>query len=383
MNNKSAIKPFHVMDILARCKQMEAQGKDVVHMEIGEPDFASPEPIVRAGIEALRNNLTHYTGALGLWELRERIATYYRRRLRVDVDAEQIVVTPGASGALQLIFAHLLRKNKKIMVSDPSYPCNRNLATIFGGDARAVPVNADSQYQLTVELVEKNWCRDITAVLIASPSNPTGTLCNVGQLLEIADWLAKKNSVLVVDEIYQGLNYGAAASSVAGLRENIFVLNSFSKYFGMTGWRVGWLVSPPDHIPELDAIAQNTYLATSTVAQHAAMAAFSAETRAILEQRRDIFMQRRDLMLAALQETDIQVPVIPQGAFYIYADVSKYTDDSFEFCRVLLEQTAVAVTPGCDFGAHLAQQHIRFAYTTSEKRLRAGMQRLQEFISNL
>ena len=383
MSKRAAIKPFHVMDILERCKQMEAQGRDVVHMEIGEPDFPSPEPIVRAGIAALQNNQTHYTGAVGLWELRQRISEFYRRRLRVDVATEQIVVTPGASGALQLIYAHVLQQKNSIMVADPSYPCNRNLAAIFGGDVCAVPVNADTQYQLTAELVENHWRKDIAAVLIASPSNPTGTLCSCDQLLEIADCLAEKNSALIVDEIYQGLNYGDSSSTVAGLRENIYVLNSFSKYFGMTGWRVGWLVSPIEQITQLDAIAQNTYLATSTIAQYAAISAFAAETHAILEQRRGIFMQRRDLMLAALQKIGVDVPVVPQGAFYIYANVAKFTNDSFEFCRSLLDQTAVAVTPGIDFGEHLAQQHIRFAYTTSEKRLRAGMQRMQEFIAKL
>ena len=369
------------MDILARCKQMEASGRDVVHMEIGEPDFASPEPIIRAGITALQNNQTHYTAALGLWELRERISEYYRRRLRADVGADQIVITPGASGALQLIFAHVLRQNKKIMVSDPSYPCNHNLATIFGGDVHAVAVNAANQYQLTANLVENNWRNDIAAVLIASPSNPTGTLCSAEQLLEIADCLAEKNSILIVDEIYQGLSYGTPNSTVAGLRENIYVLNSFSKYFGMTGWRVGWLAAPLAQISMLDAIAQNTYLATSTIAQHAAIAAFAAETHAVLEQRRDIFRHRRDLLLNALPAMDIEVPVVPQGAFYIYANVGKFTNDSFNFCQTLLEETGVALTPGCDFGKHLAQQHIRFAYTTSEERLRAGMRRLQEFIT--
>ena len=383
MIKRSKIKPFHVMDILARCKHMEAQGKDVVHMEIGEPDFASPDPIIRAGIEALQRNLTHYTGALGLWELRKRISEYYRRHMRVDVNAEQIVITPGASGALQLIFAHVLQQKKTIMLSDPGYPCNRNLAAIFGGDSLAVPVTAETQYQLTTSLVDNNWHKDIAAVLIASPSNPTGTLCAVEHLLEIADYLAAKGSFLIVDEIYQGLNYGTSSTTVAGLRQNIYVLNSFSKYFGMTGWRVGWLVSPAAQIPDLDAIAQNTYLATSTIAQHAAIAAFAAETHAILEQRRDIFLQRRDLLLRSLQAMDVHVPVIPQGAFYIYANVRDFTDDSFEFCQALLEKTGVAVTPGCDFGEFLANEHIRFAYTTSEKRLRAGMQRLGEFIATL
>ena len=371
------------MDILARSKQMEAQGVDVVHMEIGEPDFPSPQPIINAGIEALKRDLTHYTPAVGLTALRERIAEYYQKRLRAPVMTDQIVVTPGASGALQLLFAHLLQQDKNFMISDPGYPVNRNLAKLFGGGSIAIPVTAETQYQLTTSLIRQHWHKDVVAVLIASPSNPTGTVCEVDQLLEIADWLAEKRCMLLVDEIYQGLNYGTPADTVAGQRDNIYVLNSFSKYFGMTGWRVGWLVSPQKQMQTLDAIAQNTFLAASTIAQHAATAAFSAETHAILEQRRDIFMHRRDLVCESLQSMGIDVPVIPQGAFYIYANVSKFTSDSFTFCRSLLESKGVAITPGCDFGDYRANEHVRFAYTTSEERLRTGMRRLQEFILTL
>ncbi len=369
------------MDILARCKEMEAQGRDIVHMEIGEPDFATPQPIINAGIAALQGNNTHYTAALGLQELRESISNYYQKRLHACIRPEQIVITPGASGALQLIFAYVMRTHKKIIVSDPSYPCNRNLTKLFGGSAYTIPVDANTQFQLTAKLIEQHWQEDVAAVLIASPSNPTGTLCEVGQLTDIADFLAAKKRLLIVDEIYQGLNYGKSSETVAGLRENIFVLNSFSKYFGMTGWRVGWLVAPVQHIDALDAIAQNTYLATSTIAQYAALAAFSAETHAILEQRRGIFLERRELLCESLRTLGIDVPVVPQGAFYVYANVSKFTSGSFGFCKSLLESKGVAVTPGCDFGDHLANVHVRFAYTTSKERLRTGMRRLKEFIA--
>ena len=368
------------MDILARCKEMEAQGRDIVHMEIGEPDFASPEPVVRAGITALQEHNTYYTAAIGLAELRKKISEYYWRRFRTEVKPEQIIITPGASGALQLIYAFALQTHKLIMLSDPSYPCNHNLAKLFGGSAVAIPVEADTQFHLTKKLIKRHWHNNVAAVLVASPSNPTGTLCDVKQLIEMADWLATKNRLLIVDEIYQGLCYGKTSETIAGQRDNIFVLNSFSKYFGMTGWRVGWLVAPEQAVDELDAIAQNTYLATATIAQHAAIAAFSAETHAILERRRDIFQQRRDLLCDSLQAMGIEVPVIPQGAFYIYANISKFSEDSFAFCKLLLETKGVAVTPGCDFGEHRANEYVRFAYTTSEARLRAGMQRLQEFI---
>lgn len=375
------ITPFHVMDILARCKEMEAQGRDVIHMEIGEPDFATPDSITQAGVKALHSNLTQYTSAQGLAELRAAISEYYRNRFSVEVDREQIIVTPGASGALQLILTYILQNNKSLMISDPTYPCNRNVTRLVGGEVLAVPVNEDSQFQLNAQLVEKYWSDDVAAVLVASPSNPTGTVCSQQVLLEMAEYLAEKNRYLIVDEIYQGLTYDIESETVASLKDNIIVLNSFSKYFGMTGWRAGWLVAPSAMIDHLDAVAQNTYLATSTIAQHAAIEAFSLEAKQELEVRRSVFKKRRDVLCQSLAELNISVPVIPQGAFYVYADISKFSKDSFEFCRALLEEQAVAITPGCDFGDYQAKQFVRFAYTTSEARITEGMRRLGEFIS--
>lgn len=369
------------MDILARCKQMEAQGRDVIHMEIGEPDFDTPVPIINAGNKALQANLTHYTSAQGLKELRQTISQYYQDRFNVSVHSDQIIITPGASGALQLVLTYLLQNNQTLMISDPTYPCNRNVTRLVGGKVLAVPVGAQSQFQLNTNLVEKYWRDDVAAVLVASPSNPTGTVCLKHTLLEVADFLASKKRYLIVDEIYQGLTYGASNETVAGVKENVLVLNSFSKYFGMTGWRVGWTVAPQVMITDLDAIAQNTYLATSTIAQHAALAAFLPDTKKILEQRRGIFKQRRDLLCQALSELGIEVPIIPQGAFYVYANISKHSQDSFSFCQELLEQQALAITPGCDFGEHLAHEFVRFAYTTSEERIKQGMQRLAKFLA--
>ena len=381
MEKELDIAPFHVMDILARCKQMEAQGRDVVHMEIGEPDFAAPQPISDAGIAALNNQHTFYTSALGLPKLRHAICEYYQQRFCVNVKDEQIVITPGASGALQLILSYVLRKDKKLMICDPTYPCNSNVAKLVGGDVLAVPVNAEADFQLNVSLVKENWQDDVAAVLLASPSNPTGTVCHKDKLIEIADFLATKNKLLIVDEIYQGLTYGIDSETVAGLRDNIIVINSFSKYFGMTGWRAGWVVAPTRFMSDLDIIAQNTYLATSTIAQYAALAAFDDETMHILEQRRGIFMQRRNILCDALADLAIEVPVKPQGAFYVYADISKYSEDSFSFCKQLLEDKAVAITPGCDFGGYQSNRYVRFAYTTSEERIIIGMQRLEQFLS--
>ena len=381
MDKYSKMNPFHVMDILARCKEMELQGCDVVHMEIGEPDFPTPQPIISAGIRALKDCHTAYTSAQGLFELRETICHYYQSRYSIELEPQQIIVTPGASGALQLVFATLLDRESKLLTSDPTYPCNRNLGKLYGSDVVSVAVDHTTGFQLNLDLVRQNWQDAVAAVMIASPSNPTGTICAHDVLLKIADYLSDRQSCLIVDEIYQGLTYAGDDSSVAASRENIFVINSFSKYFGMTGWRIGWVVAPKQYIEQLDAVAQNTYLATSTISQYAALAAFTEEAMVINEQRRKIFQQRRDLLCNHLADLDIQVPAIPEGAFYVYANVSRHTDDSFKFCKDLLEDQAVALTPGCDFGERHANEFIRFAYTTSEQRIMEGMRRLRDFIT--
>ena len=368
------------MDILARCKEMEAQGIDIIHMEIGEPDFSTPKPIIDAGIKALNENQTHYTSAIGMLALRQKISRYYQNNFSITVPPEQIVITPGASGALQLVLSYVLQMRKGIMVCDPTYPCNSNVAKLFGGDSVAIPVSEETEYQLTLELVESHWQQNMIAVVVSSPSNPTGTLCNQDQLFEIAAFLKSKGAYLIVDEIYQGLTYDIANQTVANSHENIFVINSFSKYFGMTGWRVGWLCVPKHDVAQVDAIAQNTYLATSTIAQHAALAAFNIETLAVLEDRRKAFMARRDLLCNSLSEIRVKVPVVPQGAFYVYADISDYSEDSFTFCQQLLEEKGLAITPGCDFGISQAEKYVRFAYTTSEERIREGMDRLRAFL---
>ena len=380
MSNKVNIKPFHVMDILARCKEMEAQGIDVIHMEIGEPDFATPQPIINAGIQALKENRTHYTSAVGLLELRQKICCYYQDAFSISVSPDQIIITPGASGALQLVLSHVLQDKKSIMVCDPTYPCNNNVTQLLGGNVVAVSVDEETDYQLTLDLVKNNWNGNISAVLVSSPSNPTGTISKRDQLIGIADFLIGKGASLIVDEIYQGLTYGVDSETVANARENIFVLNSFSKYFGMTGWRIGWLCAPTITMTQLDAIAQNTYLASSTIAQHAALAAFASETLEVLEERRKAFLRRRDILCQSLTELGILVRVIPQGAFYVYADISNFSNDSFTFCKHLLEKTGLAITPGCDFGNTNAEKYVRFAYTISEKRIEQGMHRLKAFL---
>lgn len=375
------IQPFHVMALLARARELEAAGRSIVHMEIGEPDFPTAEPIVAAGQAALSAGQTFYTAAAGLPALRAAIAARYRSRDGVDVDPARIIVTPGASGALQLVLAAVVDPGLDVLMSDPGYPCNRNFVRLLEAHAIGVPTDAAHGYQLTPELAHQYWTDRTAAVLVASPANPSGTVLTSAQMEALYKLSRARGAALIVDEIYHGLSYGIEARSALALGEDIFVINSFSKYFGMTGWRLGWLVAPLSHIPALDRLAQNVFLAASTPAQHAALAAFTPDAEAVLQARRRVFGERRDYLLPALRELGFSIPVTPQGAFYLYADCSRFSKDSFIFCRDLLEHAGVAVTPGIDFGRHRASTHVRFAYTTSLEQLEEGVARLRGYLS--
>tara|TARA_R110001592_G_scaffold111372_1_gene308375 strand:- start:15723 stop:16832 length:1110 start_codon:yes stop_codon:yes gene_type:complete len=364
------------MSVLARAKTFEAQGHDVIHMEIGEPDFSTPAPIVRAGQAALASGQTGYTPALGLPALREAIAGRYAQRYGVDLDPARVVVTPGGSAALLLITSLLVDPGQSMLMADPSYPCNRNFLRLLGAHAKMIPTGPDSAYQLTPELVFQHWDASCSAVLAASPSNPTGTVLSREQLQNLATSVESLNGHLVVDEIYHGLTYDCRASSVLEVAPDAFVLNSFSKYFGMTGWRLGWLIAPEAAIPELEKLAQNLYICAPHMAQVAALAAFGEETMAICEERRQAFHSRRDFLLPALRDLGFAIPVTPEGAFYLYADIQKHSADSTSFCQQLLESEYLAVTPGLDFGHYRQHEHVRFAYTASLDRLAMAVDRL-------
>ncbi len=375
------IQPFYVMDILARAKDLEAQGRSIIHMEIGEPDFLTPQPVIQAGIEALGTGEMFYTPALGLPALRTAISEFYQERYGVEIAPSRIVVTPGSSGALLLTMGVLLNPGDQVLMADPGYPCNRHFVRFTEGQAIGLPVDASTDYQLTPALIEHYWTPQTVAVMLASPSNPTGTLVSVESLQAIAQLVQSRNAKLIVDEIYHGLVYDCEATTALTLSDDFFVINSFSKYFGMTGWRLGWMVAPQGFIPALDRLAQNLFLAASTPAQYAALAAFKPETIAILEERRALFKARRDFLLPALRALGFGIPVTPQGAFYLYANCEKFTDDSFAFARDVLEQAGVAITPGKDFGGNFPQRYVRFAYTTSIENLREGVRRLKVFLN--
>lgn len=381
-NRMSDIAPFHVMKILARARQLESQGKDIVHMEVGEPDFETPGLITQAGINALEHGETHYTPATGLPFLKQAIADYYNKELGVELNPARIIVTPGSSGALQLLMSLLVNPGERVQLTDPGYPCNRHFVRLVEGNPVSIPVDHTTDYQITVDIARQHWQENTRAVLLASPSNPTGSMVSPEQITELSEFLAEKNAFLIMDEIYQGITFdNKAVTALQSGAENLFVVNSFSKYFAMTGWRLGWLIVPEGFIDAAERYAQNVFLAPQTMAQIAALQAFKSEVIDELNQRTDEFEKRRDYLVPELEKLGFKLKSKPGGAFYLYMDCSRLTDDSYQFCVDLLEQAGVAITPGIDFGEYQAEKYVRFAYTTSIENLQEGVRRISEFLS--
>ena len=376
------IEPFHVMELMARAQALEAEGRSIIHMEVGEPDFATADPILEAAQRFLSGGHVHYTAALGLRQLREAISGFYRTRYGLEVSPERIVVTAGASGALMLALGVLVNPGDEWLLPDPGYPCNRHFVRLLEGRPMPLAVDAASNYQPTAEQLAASWTDRTRGLLVASPANPTGTLIDDDTMAALAKVVATRGGTLLVDEIYHGLTYGVDAESALALSDDVFVINSFSKYFGMTGWRLGWLVAPQRYVREIEKLAQNLYIAPSTVAQHAALAALNPETTTILEARRREFSLRRDVLLPGLRKLGFKIAAEPRGAFYVYADCSGLAGDSFDFCQELLTEAGVAATPGLDFGSNAPQRHIRFAYTIERNQIEEGLARMAEFLNS-
>jgi aspartate/methionine/tyrosine aminotransferase len=374
------IEPFYVMEVVKEANELALSGHSVIHLSIGEPDFTAPEAVRRAAIAAIERGETQYTGALGLQPLRERIAQWYATRFGCDISANRIVVTAGASGALLLACAALLERDAELLMPDPSYPCNRHFATALGGRARLVPCGPEQRFQLNANAVAANWTAATGGVLVASPSNPTGTSIEPRVLAELMDTVKRRNGFVISDEIYQGLSYGHAPTSALQSSDDVLVINSFSKYFSMTGWRLGWIVAPEPLVPVLEKLAQNLYICPSTIAQHAALACFDEASIAIYEERRAEFQRRRDFLLPALNELGFRIPVSPDGAFYVYADIGRFADDSFAFVRDLLRATGVCLVPGKDFGIAAPDRYVRISYATSLDRLEEAVERMRRYL---
>lgn len=374
------IVPFEVMEISSAARKLERDGHDVIHMEVGEPDFRTPQPIIDAAIAALNSQPMYYSSAIGMLPLREAIANFYQTKYGVTVSPDRIIVTAGSSAALLMTMGVLLNRGDEVLMADPGYPCNRHYVHAMDGIPKSIPVGPEFAYQLAASHIEQHWGPRSAAALVATPSNPTGTLVSDAELRAIHKAVTERDGTLIVDEIYQGLTYGLEPSTALSIADDIFVTSSFSKYFQMTGWRLGWAVVPAAYVREFETLAQHLFISPSAPAQYAALAAFDPRTLEIVEARRSEFKARRDFLIPALRELGFGIPVVPQGAFYIYADSTKFGVSSFDLSRKILAQAHVALTPGKDFGTNHPERHIRIAYTNKIPRLAEAIERIRKIV---
>jgi len=381
------IEPFYVMEVAkaaaALARDVAATDRPMIFLNIGEPDFTAPPLVQEAAVRAVRAGATQYTQATGLDLLRERISVWYRQRFGVEVPARRIVITAGASAALQLACLALIEAGDEILLPDPSYPCNRHFVTAAEGRAVLIPTTADERFQLTADKVEAAWTDKTRGVLLASPSNPTGTSIAPGELRRIHDVVSRRGGITLIDEIYLGLSHDDQFGQTAlAIDDQVISINSFSKYFNMTGWRLGWLVVPDALVPVVERLAQNLFICASTVAQYAALACFEADSITEYERRRAEFKARRDWFIPQLDALGLHVPVVPDGAFYAWADCSAFArklgiDGSWDFAFEVMKRTHVAVTPGRDFGNAETSRFVRFSTASSMAHLEEAIARLK------
>ena len=381
------IEPFYVMECAKAAAELARSpacaGSPMVFLNIGEPDFTAPERVQDAAERALRAGRTQYTDATGLAALRERIARWYGERFGLDIAPRRIVVTAGASAALQLACLALVERDDEVLLPDPSYPCNRHFVAAADGRAVLLPASPEERFQLSAHGVDAAWSAKTRGVLLASPSNPTGTSIDPGEMRRIVEAVRARGGFTLVDEIYLGLSYEERFGHSALMHgEDVVSINSFSKYFSMTGWRLGWLVVPKALVGPIERLAQNLYICPSTVAQHAALACFEPESLAEYERRRAEFRARRDFLVPALESLGLAVPVVPDGAFYAWADCSRHAASSWDFCFDLMRRAHVAMTPGRDFGRHGAERYVRLSYASSMPHLQLAVERLRDALAS-
>lgn len=374
------ISPFYVVQVLKQVAELESRGKDVIRLFVGEPDFEAPEQIMARAQHSLQHEPQGYISSTGLPELREKIAERYHRWHGLKIDSNRIVVTPGGSAALQVAFLATLNAGDDVLLPEPGYPCNRNLLAMV--NARGITVDLDPKREMALSLpaLEAARTEATRGMLIASPSNPLGSVQTVAQWRELSGFCSPHSMHLFADEIYHGLTFEGLAPTALEADDNAWVIQSFSKFYGMTGWRLGWLVCPDYATDACERIAQNLYLSSTAISQQAALAAFEPEVEAACFARRDELKARRDCLLEALPKLGLPVMASPDGAFYLYVDVSNYTDDALRFCSDVLEHTGVAMTPGIDFGGPVPKTSIRIAYTESVERLKEALERLSDYL---
>ena len=383
------IEPFWVMEMAKSAREVAAGpacdpalgGSPMIYLNIGEPDFTASAPVQAAAQACLQAGHTAYTQATGLPALRSAISGWYAQRFGLDIAPERILVTAGASAALQLVCLALFEAGDEVLMPDPCYPCNRHFVTAAGGQARLLPCGPEQRFQLDAAGVEAAWTPATRGVVLASPSNPTGTSIDPAEMGRIVQAVRARGGVTVVDEIYLGLSYDERfGHSALAHGDDVISVNSFSKYFSMTGWRLGWVVLPPALVPAVEKLAQNLYICASSLAQHAALACFTDESIAEYERRRGEFQRRRDVVLAGLERIGLKVPVAPDGAFYAWADCSAFSTSSWDFCHGLLHSAHVALTPGRDFGPAAAERYLRLSYASSMTHLTQALQRLERVL---
>ncbi len=374
------ITPFYVVELSEQAQEMEARGENIVHMEIGEPDFTTPPSIRQAGVRAIEEGRTFYSHSLGLPALRERIAAHYQESYGVRVPADRIIITNGTSGAFFLLCAVLLDASRNLLVSDPGYPCYRNFGTLFDARVISLPVSEETRFEVTPAQIEACGAEP-HMLMICSPSNPTGSIYSAESLSRLAASVAAKGDCLAVDEIYSGLTYDGKFPSALTVSDEIVLIDGFSKSFAMTGWRLGWLVVPPWLVRPIQKVAQNVFISASTIAQYAALDAFDAVSD--IEAMKDTYRERRAFLYPKLKELGFDVRAWPEGAFYIYAGIERWRLDSMEFVQRALKEAKVAITPGYDFGAYRAGAHVRFSYANRLDMLQDGCERLSVWLRGL
>ncbi len=373
---------FQVVELFKQAQALQAAGKDIISLGIGEPDFTAPPQVVEALQRAAQAGQSGYSAPAGLMPLREAIAQFYHDQFGATINPRRVIVTAGASGALTLACAALVNPGGEVLMPDPSYPANSNFVLAAGGRPRLIPSSAAKRFQLSAEDVAQQWTDATQGVLVASPSNPTGTSIDHGELSRLLAEVRARHGFAIVDEIYLGLSYEGQARSALTLDDDIIVINSFSKYFHMTGWRLGWMIVPEDMAAPVEKIAGSLAICAPTLAQHAALACFTPDALRTFEHRREAFKQRRDYLLPEFERLGLKVPVKPDGAFYIYADISDFGTDSASFSQRLLLEAGIAAVPGLDFGPAHGHHTMRFSYATGLDRLHEAIDRMATFLGN-